>query len=441
MGGTSTGAAQKEQKAQDVIQQTKTLQSNIHRIEKEIEALEREELNISTNEGLILHRLKAIEKSTADIIKAANENFKSEPIQVYSGIPDAQKSYTPLNMRKQTSVDQRLNYEQQKPALLAMEINVQKDLRTGKSHVLSTCTVPAQELQQRGIKVYDDGRKSVYALHSALDQPEPNGVDELSPKEVEELLKQATEKRKKHQDHHEPPHLKHYQHSPCSELYNVEMNEWPEYNHRSIHHPYQEIQEPACDFTQYSDQHENYHNSNGKNFEMYGSKTRCDPRQMYDPCERHRRTDSQHVNHIPPLSYREEDPQLSVLNTLPSDEPVTMIFMGYQNAEEVTQDTQSYEGSIQAELVIIGDGEEETSTSAAPFQIIPTHSLLNCNTNNASTQLSSETPLPACLEPGVRAQGRPSYGAPGAQRVKGLAQEPKSGSLAILGLEPRPSNQ
>ncbi|KAI5099161.1 palmdelphin isoform X3, partial [Silurus meridionalis] len=394
MGGTSTGAVQKEQKAQDVIQQTKTLQSNIHRIEKEIEALEREELNISTNEGLILHRLKAIEKSTADIIKAANENFKSEPIQVYSGIPDAQKSYTPLNMRKQTSVDQRLNHEQQKPALLAMEINVQKDLRTGKSHVLSTCTVPAQELQQRGIKVYDDGRKSVYALHSALDQPEPNGVDELSPKEVEELLKQATEKRKKPQDHHEPPHLKNYQHSPCSELYNMEMNEWPEYKHSGIHYPYQEIQEPACDFTQYSDQHVNYHNSNGKNFEMYGGKTRCDPRQIYDPCERHRRTDSQHVNHIPPLSYREEDPKLSVLNTLPSDEPVTMIFMGYQNAEEVTQDTQSYEGSIQAELVIIGDGEEETSTSAAPFQIIPTHSLLNCNTNNASTHLISETPLP-----------------------------------------------
>lgn len=39
------------------------------RIEKEIETLEREELNISTNEGLILNRLKAIEKSTKDIIK------------------------------------------------------------------------------------------------------------------------------------------------------------------------------------------------------------------------------------------------------------------------------------------------------------------------------------------------------------------------------------
>lgn len=39
------------------------------RIEKEIEALEREEMNISTNEGLILKRLKAIEKSPEEIIK------------------------------------------------------------------------------------------------------------------------------------------------------------------------------------------------------------------------------------------------------------------------------------------------------------------------------------------------------------------------------------
>lgn len=42
------------------------------RIEKEIETLEREELNISTNEGLILNRLKAIETSPEDIIKVKN---------------------------------------------------------------------------------------------------------------------------------------------------------------------------------------------------------------------------------------------------------------------------------------------------------------------------------------------------------------------------------
>ena len=42
-----------------------------------------------------------------------------------------------------------------------------KDLKTGKSTVLSTAAVPAEELsQQAGLKVYDDGRKCVFALNS-----------------------------------------------------------------------------------------------------------------------------------------------------------------------------------------------------------------------------------------------------------------------------------
>lgn len=274
-----------------------------------------------------------------------------------------------------------------------MEINVQKDLRTGESRVVSTSTVPAQELKQRGIKVYDDGRKTVYFLHTALDQPEANGVDELSPKEVEELLKQATEKRKKPQEQNEPPCLKNYQNSHRSELYNMDMSEWPEleYSHGSVDCPYQQ---PAHMFHHYSDQHEYYHNSSDKRFEKYGGETRSDPNQFYDPQERHRRTHSQHVDSaltdISPLSYR-EDPKPSILNTLPLDEPVTMIFMGYQNAED---DAQSYEGSIQAELVIIGDGEEEALTSATPFQKTHIHSLQNHNTNNTSRRLASETSSP-----------------------------------------------
>ncbi|GAA6102981.1 palmdelphin [Tachysurus ichikawai] len=396
MGGTNFGAAQKEQKALDVTQQIKALQNNIHRIEKEIETLEREEFNISINEGRILNRLKAIEKSTEDIIKAANENFKSEPIQNYSQIPDTLKSYAPLNMRKQPSVNQGTKNDQQKPGLFAMEINVQKDLRTGESHVLSTCTVPAQELRQRGIKVYDDGRKTVYALHSTLEQPEANGVDELSPKEVEELLRQATAKRKKPQEQNQPQYYKNYQNSHCSELYNIDTSEWPELqcSQSSVHYPFKEIHEMAHVFHNYNDENECNHNSDGNSYEIYGGETRSNPKQFYDLQETHSRTQSQHVdsvvNHISPLSYR-EDPKLSVLNTLPSDEPVTMIFMGYQKAEE---DTHSYEGSVQAELVIIEDGEEEALNSATAFQKCPVRSPQDRNTNNASTHVTSEMSSP-----------------------------------------------
>lgn len=276
------------------------------------------------------------------------------------------------------------------PALFAMEINVQKDLRTGESRVLSSCTVPAQELQQRGIKVYDDGRKSVYALHSTLEQPEANGVDELSPKEVEELLRQATVKRKKPQEQNQPQYNKNCQNNHCSEIYNMDMSKWPEleYSQSSVYYPYQEIHEPAHMFHNYSDQNEYYHNSNGNSYEIYEEETRTEPKQFYAPQETHRRTQIQHVvNHIPPLSYREH-PKLSVLNTLPSDEPVTMIFMGYQKAEE---DAQIYEGSVQAELVIIEDAEEEASTSATVSQKTPDHSPEDRNANKASTHLTSQT--------------------------------------------------
>lgn len=52
-------------------------------------------------------------------------------------------------------------------ALFAMEINVAKNLLTGKSTVLSTATVSPEELDQHaGLKVFDDGRKCVYALNS-----------------------------------------------------------------------------------------------------------------------------------------------------------------------------------------------------------------------------------------------------------------------------------
>uniref|UniRef100_A0A8C1SCW7 Palmdelphin n=1 Tax=Cyprinus carpio TaxID=7962 RepID=A0A8C1SCW7_CYPCA len=162
----------------------------------------------------------------------------------------------------------------------AQQTPIKKDLRTGESQVLSTSTISPQELQQKGIKVYDDGRKSVYALRTDTHQPGANGVDELSPVEVEELLRQASEKKKR------------------SNQTRRILSQQPEPSGNA-----------AFGF---------------------------------------------------------------VLNAMPSDEPVTMIFMGYQNAED---DSQSYDGSVRAELVIVGDGEDEASKSFNPHQ--------NCNANNA----------------------------------------------------------
>eukprot|EP00063_Salmo_salar_P070849 XP_014045684.1 PREDICTED: palmdelphin-like isoform X1 [Salmo salar] len=205
MDGAAIQSPQQREILRGDQQQTKLLQTSIHRIEKEIEALEREETMISKNEGFILKRLKAIEKTPEEIIKEANDNFKEEPIYISPTTLDVPKFYKPQISRKQSF---KFNKDTPKQTMFAMEINVQKDLRTGESRVLSTSTVTPQELQQRGVKVYDDGRKSVYALQSDGSHL-GNGVDELSPMEVEELLRAATEQKKSqrgprgHQGHQE----------------------------------------------------------------------------------------------------------------------------------------------------------------------------------------------------------------------------------------------
>uniref|UniRef100_A0A8C9ZXE9 Palmdelphin n=1 Tax=Sander lucioperca TaxID=283035 RepID=A0A8C9ZXE9_SANLU len=105
------------------------------RIEMEVESLEGQESMISAKESFILNRLKAVEKT-----------------------------------------------------LFAMEVNVSKDLLTGTSTVLSTATVPPEALEQHtGRKVYDDGRKCVYALNS-----QESCESQLSASEVEHLLRSAT---------------------------------------------------------------------------------------------------------------------------------------------------------------------------------------------------------------------------------------------------------
>ncbi|XP_030626011.1 palmdelphin isoform X1 [Chanos chanos] len=62
--------------AQDDQEQTRLLQRNIERIEREIKALETQEMEISSNEVLILKRLKEVEKTPEDIIKRVTTESK-----------------------------------------------------------------------------------------------------------------------------------------------------------------------------------------------------------------------------------------------------------------------------------------------------------------------------------------------------------------------------
>ena len=75
-----------------------------------------------------------------------------------------------------------------------MEISVEHDNRTGKSQVVSTATITPETIQDKGLKVYDDGHKSVYALNPDGGKMLNGAVGEMTSTELEELLLQATDK-------------------------------------------------------------------------------------------------------------------------------------------------------------------------------------------------------------------------------------------------------
>ncbi|KAG8436781.1 hypothetical protein GDO86_007748 [Hymenochirus boettgeri] len=183
-------------------QQIKHLELIIDRLEQEIDALEKEEVQLSAKEVRVLQRLKSVERSTEDIIKAAKAQMQEEPLcDIYAGIPDLPPSYKPSFVRKLETQD---NEDEPRKALFAMEIKVEKDIKSGKSTVLSSIPVPSSEFQDTGVKVYDDGRKSVYAVRSE-GKAKQNGVDPLAPIEVEDLLRKATEKHSESPtEYHEP---------------------------------------------------------------------------------------------------------------------------------------------------------------------------------------------------------------------------------------------
>ncbi|XP_037612399.1 palmdelphin isoform X4 [Sebastes umbrosus] len=179
--------------AQDEQQQSEELQSNILQIEEEIETLETKELNISAHEEVVLKRLKEVERTAEDIIKELNADLQADVTHhVPSPLPDI-PSFFPLTPTKNPPIHEP-GSEEPKKATFAMEISVEHDKRTGKSQVVSTATITPETLQERGLKVYDDGRKSVYALHPDGGRMHNGAVGEMTHTEVEELLHQATDK-------------------------------------------------------------------------------------------------------------------------------------------------------------------------------------------------------------------------------------------------------
>ncbi|XP_072535738.1 palmdelphin [Salminus brasiliensis] len=295
------------------------------------------------------------------------------------------KSYTPTLLRRINTSVQEPDVEPEKKAMYAMEISVEKDLRTGKSHVLSSATVTPQEFQQKGIKVYDDGRKSVYAVQSDGKMSE-DGLDELSHLEVEELLRKATEKKASGDvEYHEPVFSSPYS-QPCTPNKGERgvVSPAPSGLHTASKTPSPLQPDSVMDVqgqadTKISASHipnpKTKQYPHTKQFACQTCVNRldddlskgCDGDHWYkeeliqEPEEQERFTPESdfelEFERTSPLSQK-EDLVFNVVNSIPSglgqSEPITMIFMGYQNAESDEEDRK-----MQAELVVISSDEEE----------------------------------------------------------------------------------
>ncbi|XP_023578690.1 A-kinase anchor protein 2 isoform X2 [Octodon degus] len=259
--GTAEEEEDRRRQSEEDEFRVKQLEDNIQRLEQEIQALESEESQISAKEQIILEKLKETEKS-----------FK-----------DFQKSLSTAD-----------------GAVYAMEINVEKDKQTGETKILSASTIGPEGVHQRGVKVYDDGTKVVYEVHSGGTIVE-NGVHKLSAKDVEELIQKAGQ----------------------SSLRGGHVSERTVVADGSLSHP------------------KEYMLCKEAKLEMV-HKSRKD-----------------HASGNPgqqPQAPSTEEPEANL------DQPVTMIFMGYQNIEdeEETKKVLGYDETIKAELVLIDEDDEKS---------------------------------------------------------------------------------
>uniref|UniRef100_A0A8C9EZK7 PALM2 protein n=1 Tax=Pavo cristatus TaxID=9049 RepID=A0A8C9EZK7_PAVCR len=219
-------------------------------------------------------------------------------------------------------------------ALCTMEINVEKDKQTGETKIVSASPVGPDEAHQRGFKVYDDGTKVVYEVHSGGTVVE-NGVHKLSSKDVDELMQKAGQ-------------------------------------------------------------------SNVKG--GYEIMTVSDRNAVADGNLRHA------VNSQP-----QDKPRGGEVPEASADQPVTMIFMGYQSIddEEETKKVLGYDETIKAELVLIDEDDEKSLREKTVTDI----STMDGN----AAELVSGRPLSDTTEPSSpegKEESLPLEAAPGTQKKK-----------------------
>ncbi|XP_074711385.1 PALM2-AKAP2 fusion protein isoform X1 [Strix uralensis] len=296
-GSAEEEEARRRQSEEDELK-VKKLEENIHRLEQEIQKLESEESQISAKEQIILEKLKETEKSFDNLQKSFSPQDGDAVNYIYSQIPELPTLYS----RTAEPVPE-WDGASRVAALCTMEINVEKDKQTGETKIVSASPIGPDEAHQRGFKVYDDGTKVVYEVHSGGTVVE-NGVRKLSSKDVDELMQKAGQSSVKggyetmtvsDRNAVADGNLSHMKEQMLFKEAKLEMVHKPSKGHA------------------------------------------VNPQPQDKPCGG-------------------EAPEAS------TDQPVTMIFMGYQNIddEEETKKVLGYDETIKAELVLIDEDDEKS---------------------------------------------------------------------------------
>ncbi|NXQ04577.1 PALM2 protein, partial [Vidua macroura] len=241
-------------------------------------------------------------------------------------------------------------------ALCTMEINVEKDKQTGETKIVSASPVGPDEAHQRGFKVYDDGSKVVYEVHSGGTVVE-NGVHKLSSKDVDELMQKAGQS--------------------------------------SVKGGYETM------------------TVSDKNVVADGNLSHMKEQMLFKEAKLemvHKSSKGHAVNPQPqdkPCGGETPEPT--------ADQPVTMIFMGYQNIddEEETKKVLGYDETIKAELVLIDEDDEKSLREKTVTDV----STMDGN----AAELVSGRPLSDTTEPSSpegKEESLPLEAAPGTQKKK-----------------------
>ncbi|KAK2823611.1 hypothetical protein Q7C36_020211 [Tachysurus vachellii] len=307
--GTPTGPEEEDEGRRKQVEQdelqAKKLEDSIQRLESEIILLENEESQISAKEQVLRERLRETESSIEDLQKSLQHQDGDAVIPTCSKVP----KLPGLNAQTRSSASGDHQHSRT-PALFAMEISVEKDHKTGDTKILSTSRINPEDASQRGIKVYDDGRKVIYEVHSGSSTTVENGVHPWSSDEVEELIQRVG-------------HARHR----------------PDGTHVTITPSKHEIREQNIMPSDLNVVQERHSHDGDMKVEQRFQVDRDDPQ-----------------------ACQSFDGEVMEAPEATADKPVTMIFMGYHSVDddEETKKLLGFDGTIKAEIVLIDEDDEKS---------------------------------------------------------------------------------